>query len=69
VRAVGHTLAEERHLLPAVGSGQSVREALGVPTTAFEVANAITATARTKGTAARLGLEEMGHRYLTRRAA
>jgi hypothetical protein len=40
-----------------------------VPTTAFEVANAITATARTKGTAARLGLEEVGHRYLTRRAS
>jgi hypothetical protein len=69
VRAVGQTLAEERHLLPASGAGQSVREALGVPTTAFEVANAITATARTKGTAARLGLEEVGHRYLTRRAA
>jgi hypothetical protein len=69
VRAVGQTLVEDQHLLSASGSGQSVREALGVPTSAFEVANAITATARTKGTAARLGLEEVGHRYLTRRAS
>lgn len=35
----------------------------------FEVANAITAAARDRGTAARLTLEEAGHRYLSRRTA
>ena len=48
---------------------EKVSEALKVPTTAFDVANAITAVAREKDVAARLTLEEVGHRYLSRRAA
>ena len=38
-------------------------------TTAFDVANAITATARERRTAPRLGLEETAHRYLVGRTA
>ncbi|MBX3275285.1 MAG: DUF932 domain-containing protein [Sandaracinaceae bacterium] len=68
VQAVGRTLAGGR-LLPVDASGETLREALDVETSVFDIANAITATARERGTAARLTLEEVGHRYLTRRAS
>lgn len=57
--------------LAADPSGATVRQLLRQsPTTAFEIANAITAVAREcTSTAARLSLEETGHRYLARRAA
>ena len=70
VQAVGRELALGNGLLPADASVQTITQALGVPTTAYDVANAITAVARDRGdVAARLTLEEQGHRYLTRRAA
>jgi hypothetical protein len=69
VQAVGRTLAKEQHLLPANGSAQSLRQALEVESSVFEVANAITATARERPTAARLGMEEAAHRYLVRATA
>lgn len=66
VQAVGRTLAQEHNLLPANGSGQSLRDVLRVEASAYEVANAITATARERPTAARLSMEEAAHRYLVR---
>lgn len=70
VQAVGRELALVNGLLPANSSAETITHALGVPTTAFDIANAITAVARDRGdVAARLTLEEQGHRYLTRRAA
>jgi len=69
VQAVGRTLAEEQALLPESGTGQSLKDALKTSTTVFDVANAITATARERPTATRLGMEEVAHRYLSRRAA
>ena len=66
VRAVGNTLAQEQNLLPA--GSRSLREMLEVESSAFDVANAITATARERATEARLAMEEVGHRYLASRA-
>jgi len=69
VQAVGRELALTNGLLPASSSAQTITEALKVPTTAYDVANAITAVARDRGeVAARLTMEEAGHRYLSRRA-
>ena len=69
VQTVGRQLAATGGLLPPSSSAETITQALRVPTTAFEVANAITATARDRGdVAARLTLEEAGHRYLSRRA-
>ena len=48
---------------------EKVSEALKVPTTVFDVANAITAVARERDVTGRLTMEEVGHRYLSRRAA
>ncbi|MBK8410333.1 MAG: DUF932 domain-containing protein [Sandaracinaceae bacterium] len=63
VRAVGHELAV------ASGLDGSAQNALaGAGSTVFDVANAVTAVARARGTAARLMLEEAGHQYLSRRA-
>ena len=57
-------------MLPASSSAESLNALLRPPTTAFAVANAITATARDRDdVAARLTLEEAGHRYLSRRAS
>jgi len=70
VQAVGRELALANGLLPATSSAETITHALGVPTTAYDVGNAITAVARDRGdVATRLSLEEVGHRYLTRRAA
>ncbi|MAQ18785.1 MAG: hypothetical protein CMN30_28810 [Sandaracinus sp.] len=70
VRAVGQELAASLPALPSSSSAESVVEALrGATTTAFDVANAITATARSKPVAARLTMEEAGHRYLVRATA
>jgi hypothetical protein len=68
VQAVGRELAMASGLLPATSSAQTVLDALKVPTTAYDIANAMTAVARDRGeVAARLTLEEQGHRYLSRR--
>lgn len=53
-------------LLPASTGDETLTQLLSVPTTAFDMANAITATARHRtDVASRLSLEEVGHRYLT----
>lgn len=69
VQGVGRQLVDDRAQLPESTGVESIRSLLErTPTTAYEVANAITATARERGnTAARLGLEEVGHRYLVTR--
>jgi hypothetical protein len=68
VQAVGRQLVSDRGALPARTNG--IEEFLRGPTTVFEVANAITSMAREReAVASRLSLEEVGHRYLTRRAA
>ena len=69
VQAVGRELAASAGLLTSSSSAEKVNEALKVPTTVFDVANAITAVARERDVAGRLTLEEVGHRYLSRRAA
>jgi hypothetical protein len=69
VQAVGRELAASGGLLTSSSSAEKVSEALKVPTTAFDVANAITAVARERDVGGRLSLEEVGHRYLSRRAA
>ncbi|MCZ7679807.1 MAG: DUF945 domain-containing protein [Sandaracinaceae bacterium] len=70
IQAVGRHIAASGALLPANSSAETLTQILKVPTTAFEMANAITAAARERtDTAARLSLEEAGHRYLTRRTA
>jgi hypothetical protein len=70
VQAVGRELALANGLLPSNSSAQTITEALKVPTTAYDLANAITSVARDRtDVAARLTLEEQGHRYLSRRAA
>lgn len=69
-RPSGRHIAASGALLPANSSAETLTQILKVPTTAFEMANAITAVARDRtDTAARLALEEAGHRYLTRKAA
>lgn len=67
-------LARERVVdtkqLPASSTVEVITEALKSSTTAYDVANAITSVARARtDTAARLTLEEVGHRYLSRAAA
>jgi hypothetical protein len=70
VQAIGRRVVEGGALLPASTSNESLTQLLAVPTTAFEMANAITATARDRSdVASRLTLEESAHRYLTRRTA
>lgn len=69
VQAVGRELATANGLLTSSSSAQTITDALKVPTTAYDVANGVTAVARDRGdVAARLTLEEQGHRYLSRRA-
>jgi hypothetical protein len=64
VQSVGQTFARE-HVLPERSSAVELKDLLRVRTTAFDVANAITATARERESVpARLALEEVGHRYL-----
>jgi hypothetical protein len=68
VQAVGRQLVSDRGVRPPRTTGFD--DLLRGPTTAFEVANAMTAAARNReATAARLSLEEVAHRYLSRRAA
>lgn len=69
VQQVGRQLVGAAGMLPASTSVESLSELLKTPTTAFDIANAITATGRDReDVAARLTLEEAGHRYLSRRA-
>jgi hypothetical protein len=69
-QAVGRELLAAMGLLPASSSAETITEALRVSTTAYDVANAITASARARANvAARLRLEEAGYRYLMQRAA
>jgi hypothetical protein len=69
VQAVGRSLADDTGVMRADGtSAQALAALKSSRTTAFDVANAITATARDrKDIAARLSLEEVGHRYLVAR--
>lgn len=70
VQAVGRTLANELNLLPESTGATKLSEVLDTEATVFDIANAITSTAGQKESiAARLQMEEVGHRYLTRRAA
>lgn len=70
IQAVGRQIAQAGALLPASTGNESLTQLLAVPTTAFEMANAITATARDRDdVAARLTLEETAHRYLSRRVS
>jgi hypothetical protein len=68
VQAVSKQLVSD--IVGVNGEGQSVAELLdATPVTAFDVANAITATGRELVTVSRLNFEEVGHRYLTRKVA
>ncbi|MBN4049501.1 DUF932 domain-containing protein [bacterium AH-315-N03] len=70
VQSVARTLAAGLNLLPESTGSAKLSEVLDVEVSVFEVANAITATAREKeSVASRLQMEEVGHRYLTRRVA
>lgn len=70
IAGVGRELAESAGLLPANSSAETLAAVLDRPSTAYEIANAITAVARDRGdVASRLTMEEVGHRYLTRRTA
>ncbi len=70
VHAVGQTFARDQNLLAAKSSAENLGELLRTPSNVFDLANAITATARDRQSiAARLSLEEVGHRYLTRKVA
>lgn len=70
VQTIGRELVSAQGLLPATSSAETVARALAGSTTAYDVANAITAVARDRSDdATRLSVEEVGHRYLTRRAA
>ena len=67
---MGRSLVAERGLLPANSSVETITDALKAPATVFEIVNGITGAARDRSdVAARLAMEEVGHRYLTRRAA
>ena len=67
VQAVGRALAGAGGL-PSSSSAETITQALKVPSTVFDIANAVTATAREKDVAARLAMEEAAHSYLSRRA-
>ncbi|MGE0790081.1 MAG: DUF932 domain-containing protein [Sandaracinaceae bacterium] len=70
VRAVSKQMLASAALLPANTGSESLTQLLSVPSTAYDMANAITATARDRtDVASRLTLEETAHRYLTRRTA
>jgi hypothetical protein len=69
VQAIGRTFALEQNLLPATTGAQTLGEVLKTQATVFDLANAITSTARERDTASRLSLEETAHRYLSRKAA
>lgn len=70
ISAVGRELAGTIGALPESTGQRGVTELLkDAHTSAFDVANAVTAVARGRSTASRLTLEEAGHRYLRRAAA
>jgi hypothetical protein len=70
VQAVARELAVDTKQLSASSTIEVITDALKTSTTAFDVANAITSVARGRtDTAARLTMEEVGHRYLSRAAA
>lgn len=70
VHAVGRQIMESGALLPASTGNETLTQLASVPTTVYDMANAITATARDRtDVASRLTLEETAHRYLTRRTA
>ena len=65
VQAIGRSLASTSGLLATDSSADSLRDSLRISVSAFDVTNAITATARERtDVAARLHLESLGHRYL-----
>ncbi len=65
-----HAISREVAALPANTPVETINGALrAAPTTVFDVANAVTSVASTRPTVeSRLSLEEVGHRYLSRRA-
>lgn len=66
--AIGRTLLASRNALPANASAETLSDLLDVSSNAFELTNAITATARESSTTSgRLALEEAGHRYFAKR--
>lgn len=68
-RAVATTIAIEagRDVEPGADEREVADMIRGARSTVFDVANAITATAKGRGAAARLVLEESAHRYLSAR--
>jgi len=69
--AVGeaHSIGRTLLSLPQASEDELTKALKGFRTTAFDVANAVTQTARDRGdVGARLKLEETGHRYLNKRA-
>lgn len=67
VQTIARTLAPTLSGAPVTGAFDELAASLRRPTTVFDFANAITATARDRNTAARLDLEQLGHRYLVSR--
>lgn len=68
VQAIGKQMLASTAQLPK--GTESLMQLLSTPTTVYDMANAITATARDRDdVASRLTLEETAHRYLTRRTA
>lgn len=66
ILAVGHTYARDQSL-PATSSVESLNDVLKTSSSVFDIANAVTATAKAReGVAARLNLEEVAHHYLVR---
>jgi Domain of unknown function (DUF932) len=64
-QAISRSLAVSTGLLPAGAEGGDLSHLLRGSTSAFELANAITATARERNdVTARLNMESLGHRYL-----
>lgn len=64
-QAVGRSLAASTGVHLSESSGSELSTALRTRTTAFELANAITSTARERSdVTARLNMESLGHRYL-----
>jgi hypothetical protein len=65
MQTIGQSLAVSTGLLAADASGSDLTHVLRSSTSAFEVANAITSTARERNdVTARLTMESLGHRYL-----
>lgn len=67
VQAIARTLSASLTGTDGPRASEEVSEALHRPTWLYDVSNAVTATARDRGTAARLELEQLAHRHLQAR--